>query len=114
MFLYYLTTFFKNKNTKFFNLTIQYLKELLNFIEHYFQHAQLLKDLFLTFRDPDKNFKKMSSIKFRQTSVDVLFDTALVFASQYLEESIVTPILIPRVGHQPVRHIVLCAPSNKI
>ena len=49
----------------------------------------------------------------RETGYDVVLEAALVDAAQDLEVAAIAPVLVPRVGHQPVRRAVLNAPPEQ-
>lgn len=49
-----------------------------------------------------------------QTSNDAALNAAFVSASADLEETLISPILIPAVGNQPVVGVVLSSPTKDL
>jgi hypothetical protein len=48
------------------------------------------------------------------TGHDAVFNAALIRTAQNLEETIVTPVGVPRVSHPPVRSVVLLTPTENL
>ena len=49
---------------------------------------------------------------FGETGSNLGFDAAVVASTEEFDVSVIPPIAIPRVGNQPVRSVVLHAPSQ--
>lgn len=58
--------------------------------------------------------KRFSRLQLGNGTNVLVLNTAVVLASQDLEETIVTPILVPGVGNEPVGSTVLNTPAEKL
>ena len=53
-------------------------------------------------------------VEFHHASNNITLDAALIFASKDLEESLISPIWVPRVGNKPVWGAVLHSPAKDL
>lgn len=50
----------------------------------------------------------------RKTSNNTRFDTTFVLSSEHLEQTLLTPIFIPRVSNKPIGSVIFSTPTNNL